>query len=293
MSSRFQLSFPGRRGHDDPWFRVGTLDVNTSKLAAIAAALSMVVWAISPALMRLFVLFPDKVLGGQVWRLVTWPLYNEPSVWTLATIAMLWIFGGELERMIGRTKFAFLLLLLALVPGLVGTLLGITQSGIRPVEIAIFCVFAAEFPNVKFFFGIPAWVFAAVIVGIEMLQLAGLRQSELIILLVVSLATAALASRSFGLLSAYPWIPKLAGGAGSGGSSGSSGSGGSKPAKQQRQRKQGRDFDRVVTSASFGGAGSPMDQAEMDGLLDKMNSVGLSDAERKRLTELGKRLRNG
>jgi hypothetical protein len=29
----------------------------------------------------------------------------------------------------------------------------------------------------------------------------------------------------------------------------------------------------------------------MDQLLDKMNSVGLSDAERKRLSELGRRLR--
>jgi hypothetical protein len=29
----------------------------------------------------------------------------------------------------------------------------------------------------------------------------------------------------------------------------------------------------------------------MDRLLDKMNSVGLSDAERKRLSELGRRLR--
>ena len=41
MSSRFSLSFPGRRGEDDPWFRVGTVDVNTSLLAALLAALSM------------------------------------------------------------------------------------------------------------------------------------------------------------------------------------------------------------------------------------------------------------
>ncbi|MEX0848448.1 MAG: rhomboid family intramembrane serine protease, partial [Ilumatobacteraceae bacterium] len=249
------------------------------RLTALLAGLSMVLWAISPALMKTLVLFPDKVLGGQIWRLVTWPFYNEPSVWTLATIAMLWIFGGELERMIGRTKFAMLLVLLAFVPGLVATGFGITQFGIRSLEIAVFCLFAAEYPNVRFFFGIPAWVFGVVIIGIEMLQLLGLRQTELILLLLVALATAALAGRSFGLLSAYPWIPRIGGGGGSG-----------QKKQKPKQRKQGRDFDRVVTTGPWAPP-SGADQAEIDRLLDKMNSVGLSDVERKRLSELGKRLR--
>ncbi|MFZ4812029.1 MAG: rhomboid family intramembrane serine protease [Ilumatobacteraceae bacterium] len=280
MAGRFQLSFPGRRGEDDPWFRIGTLDITTARLVALVGGLSMFLWAISPAMMRWFVLFSDDVLRGQIWRLVTWPLYNEPSIWTVATLAMLWIFGGELERMVGRTRFAVLLLILAFVPGLFATGLGITLFGIRSIEIAVFCLFAAEFPNVRFFFGIPAWVFAVVIVGIEMLQLVGNRQSELIIQLLVSLATAALAGRGFGLLKEYAWIPRLGGG-GSGGS-------GTKP--KSSKRKQSRDFDRVVTQGPWTGPSSA-DQAEMDGLLDKMNSVGLSETERKRLSELGKRLR--
>ena len=57
-----------------------------------------------------------------------------------------------------------------------------------------------------------------------------------------------------------------------------------------KRKKQSRDFDRVVTPGPWNGP-SPGDQAEMDRLLDKMNSVGLSEAERKRLSELGKRLR--
>ncbi|MEN9506452.1 MAG: hypothetical protein RI958_2378, partial [Actinomycetota bacterium] len=56
------------------------------------------------------------------------------------------------------------------------------------------------------------------------------------------------------------------------------------------QRKQSRDFDRVVTQGPWAPPSST-DQDEMDRLLDKMNSVGLSDAERKRLSELGRRLR--
>lgn len=284
MSSRFSLSFPGRRGEDDPWFRLGTIDVNTSLLAAILCALSMFVWAASPDLLDPLILWPDDVRGGQVWRLATWPIANEPIIWTVITIAMLWYFGKELERLVGRNKFAILLLLLAIVPGVFGTLLDIPQAGIRPVEIAIFCVFVAEYPNIRFFFGVPAWVFGAVIVGIEVLQLLGLRQSDRIILLIVSLGTAAIASRSFGLLAEYAWIPKIGGGGG-----GSS--------RQQQRRSHGRrlgsgrNADRVVSGPWTGP--SPVDQAEMDHLLDKMNSVGLSDAERRRLTELGKRLRGG
>jgi membrane associated rhomboid family serine protease len=277
VSGRFSLSFPGRRGHDDPWFRVGAVDVNTSLLAALLCTLSMFVWALSPSFLEPLILWPDKVLNGQVWRLFTWPIANAPDIWTLAIIAMLWYFGKELERMVGRMQFAVLLLLLAVVPGIIGALLDIPQAGIRSVEIAIFCVFAAEYPNVRFFFGVPAWVIAAVIVVIEILQLSGNRDSERIILLLVSLATAAIAGRGYGLLAEYAWIPHIP-----------MPNSSAKP-KTKRSRRQGRDFDRVVAGPWTGP--SPADQHEMDRLLDKMNSVGLSDAERKRLSELGKRLR--
>ena len=285
MSSRFSLSFPGRRGEDDPWFRIGTVDVNTSLLAALLAAISMFVWAASRDAVIKLVMIPDEVKSGQIWRLVTWPFANEPDFWTVITIAMLWYFGKERERMVGRTRFAVLLLLLAVVPGVVGTLLNIVQLGIRPVEIAVFCLFAVEYPNVRFFFGVPAWVFAAVIIGVEMLQLIGYREEERILLLLVSLGTAALVGRRFGLLAEYPWIPKLGGGRRK---ALTTGGGGRTPRATRTTR--GRDFDRVVTAGPWTGP-SPDDQVEMDHLLDKMNSVGLSDAERRRLTELGKRLR--
>ena len=181
--------------------------------------------------------------------------------------------------MVGRNRFAFMLLFLALVPGIFGVLLDIPEAGIRPVQIAIFCVFAAEFPNVRFFFGIPAWVFAVIVVGIEVLQLTGLRESERIILLFVTLGTAAIVGRSYGLLAQYEWIPRVP----------LSGSPSDGKKRKPKRRKQSRDFDRVVSGPWA--EPSANDQNEMDRLLDKMNSVGLSDAERKRLTELGRRLR--
>ena len=279
MPGRFSISFPGRRDHDDPWFRIGTLDVTTSVLVPLLCVLSMFIWAANPALLEPLILWADDVRGGQVWRVFTWPLANEPDIWTVLTIAMLWYFGRELERMVGRVRFAWMLVALAVVPGLVGTLLDINQAGIRPVQIAVFCVFCVEMPDVRFFGGIQAWVFAAVIVGIEVLQLIGYRQGDRIVLLFVSLATAALMARSFGLLERYPWIPMIAG-----------------PKRSRGKQRKRRGGNAVVAGPWAGSepAHSKADEAELDGLLDKIGAQGmdsLSRSEKARLNELSKKLR--
>lgn len=277
MAGRFQISFPGRRDKDDPWFRVGALDVTTSVLVPALCVVSMFLWAANPEFLLPLVLFADDVRHGQVWRLVTWPLANEPSIWTALTIAMLWYFGRELERMVGRVRFAWMLLLLAVIPGLVGTGLDINQAGIRPVEIAIFCVFCMALPDVRFFGGIPAWVFAVVIVGIEVLQLLGLREAERIVLLTVSLATALLAGRAFGVLGQYEWIPNL----------------GRKSRGPKRSARSGGQ--QVVTGPWAGSsAPNPRDQFELDALLDKISANGIDSLgrnEKARLNELSKKLR--
>lgn len=277
MSGRFQISFPGRRDHDDPWFRVGALDVTTSVLVPALCVISMFVWAANPEFLDPLILWVADVRHGQLWRVVTWPLANDPNLWTVLTIAMLWYFGRELERMIGRKRFAWMLLWLAVIPGLVGTGLDINQAGIRSVEIAVFCVFCMALPDVRFFGGIPAWVFAVVIVGVEVLQLLGLRESERIVLLAVSLATALLTGRAFGVLTQYDWIPNL----------------GRRPSKQKRAaRRSGQTV--VAGPWSGSSAPDPRDQYELDALLDKISANGIDSLgrnEKARLNELSKKLR--
>ena len=110
--------------------------------------------------------------------------------------------------MLGRTRFAVLLLLLTVVPGLAAVLLDITLVGLSPVELAVFLIFIAEYPFARFFFGIPAWAIGAVIVGIEVLQYLGNRQEELILLL-VTIAAAALTPAAWAWRTSLPWIPKI------------------------------------------------------------------------------------
>ena len=74
----------------------------------------------------------------------------------------------------------------------------------------MFLVFVAEYPFARFIFNIPAWVFGAVILGIEVIQLLGDRNERGIIFLFTSLAVAAVTARTMGLLHELPVDPGAA-----------------------------------------------------------------------------------
>lgn len=305
MAGRFSFSVPERRNASDPWFRIGTLDVTTTMLVVLASVATMFIWAASQSAWLNLVLLPDSVRSGEIWRLVTWPVANQPGIWEVLTIAIFWYFGREIEGLLGRTKFAVMLLLLAVVPGIVGTALGIGDFGLRPVELAVFLIFIAEYPYARFFFGVPAWAIGAVIVGIQLLQYLGLRETERIILLFVTIAVAALTARSMGLAQSLPWIPKIP-------FPGSASGGGGSRRKRRSSRRSGASGGGAVVEGPWGAssrggptrgvplppprpADDPRDQAELDLLLDKISANGmdgLSNDEKRRLNELSKRLRN-
>ncbi len=298
MAGRFSFSVPERRNAGDPWFRIGTLDVGTTVLVVLLCVASMFVWALDPSLVDNLVLYPDAVRNGEVWRVVTWPLANEPSLWTVLTLAIFWYFGREIEGLLGRMRFAAFLFILTVIPGLVGVVLDLAQAGMRPLEFGVFLVFVAEYPFARFFFGIPAWALGAVFVGIEVLQLLGLRQEEGIIFLFVTIATAALTARSMGLATSLPWIPKIPW----------PGTGSSGPRRRRTPRPRGGG--EVVTgpwaASSRTGPTRPTslpqppgiagsDQAELDALLEKIHDHGMESLtadEKRRLNELSKRMRN-
>ena len=212
MTGRFSISVPGRRGPSDPWFRIGTLDVTTTVFVILTCVVSMIVWAIEgpnrPVLDKLW-LDPERVLEGQIWRIATWPVVNEPDLWLVISLAIFWYFGTEVERLLGRVRFAVFLGLVTVIPGIVGTIIDLPQAGIRPIELCVFLLFVAEYPFARFFFGIPGWVIGAVILVIEVLQLLGERNEKGIVFLFVALAVAAITARTMGLLGNYPWVPAL------------------------------------------------------------------------------------
>jgi membrane associated rhomboid family serine protease len=297
MAGRFSFSVPERRNFGDPWFRIGTLDVSTTVLVVLMCVASMFVWAIDRTALLRLALIPSEVRDGELWRIVTWPIANEPTLWAVITLAIFWYFGREIEGLLGRARFAILLLLLAVVPGIVGTLIDVAAVGIRPLEFGVFLIFVAEYPFARFFFGIPAWALGAVFLGIEVLQLLGLRDKERIVFLFVTLATAAITARSMGLASSLQWIPAIPIGRSSGHS------------RQRRTKRKGGGGE-VVPGPWPSPRGGPTrtaslpqpppaaydpDQVELDALLDKISENGmdgLTADEKRRLNELSKRMRN-
>lgn len=300
MASRYSFSSPGSRFGLQPWFRLGNLDVTTTVLVAGLAVLSIFAYAVDKVAMLNLALLPWEVRDGEVWRVVTWPFFNDPDIWTVITIAIFWYFGSEIEGRMGRNRYAVFLAVLTIVPGLAATLFDVVQLGIRPLEFGVFLVFILEFPYARFFFGIPAWVIGAVFIGLEVLQLMADDNSDGIIVLFVSLATAAIIARSYGMAQSVSWIPALPIPGARGGSS--------RRRKPARRRAKPSGSSRVVegpwdSSTRTGPlpqpprpAPSPADQAELDDLLDKINAGGidsLTSSEKRRLNELSKRLRDG
>lgn len=303
MAGRFSYSRPDRRGMNDPWFRIGEVDIGSAAFLAILCAISIVVYGLEPAdkpILTKLALIPDEVRGGQVWRVITWPLANgfdQRLLWVAIAVALLWYFGSRLEEQIGRMRMTLLLVALIVLPGLVAVALDLNHYGVRSIELAVLLIFIAEYPNIRFFFGIPAWVLGAVYVVTDILQISGSRANDQLILYVVSLVIAAFAARAVGMFTAYPWIPRIPL------PDALSGTRSSGPRRSARGKVRGRGRGQQVVEGPWSAPPPPparpgpdavAAQAELDTLLDKISAGGLDSLtadEKRRLNELSKRLR--
>ncbi len=288
MKRKFSFSSSGRRGPSDPWFRVGPVEVTTTVFVVGLGVLFMFLWAASPDLLNPLVLTTQRVRQGEIWRIVTWPLAINPSLQAVITLAVFWYFGRSLEQLFGRVHFAQFLLALTVVPAVMLSLLSLLSTslnggsyGLRLLELGVFVSFTAETPTARFFFGLQAWMIAAVFVGIDVLTFVGERQWGALLLLFFILAIGLLLTRAFGFAAGQTWIPKL-------GLPGVSGSG--------RNKRAGKVA--AVVQGPWGGAPSAASdmaaQAEMDRLLDKIASSGmdsLTPEEKRRLKAHSRRLR--
>jgi membrane associated rhomboid family serine protease len=299
MPGRYSFGAVRGGGSRDPWFRVNQYDVNTTTLVTALSGLSMLVWAISPAALVWLVQLPSKVRGGQLWRIATWPLANPPSIWTVITLYIFWLLGTQLENTLGRFRFLGMLAALTIVPAIVGVLIDVPQAGIRTVELGVFVAYALENPRTRFMFNIPAWIMAAVIVGIEVLQLSGNRDGGGIVLLFVLLATAIVMLKSLGMGSDLPsWVPRvpLPGMAGGFGKANVR----RKPGPAKRAKDLIKRAEKAEASVTDISTMRPMEvspeakrarQAKIDGILDKISAQGINslDEEELRILKESKR----
>lgn len=290
----------GGRSPLNPWFRVGEFDVTTTVLVIAAGVVSFIVYAIDKTQFEHIFLWTEKIREGQIWRLATWPLVNAPSFWALITLVFMYIFGRQVEAEMGRFKFAALIGWITVVPAIIITALnlqpltlaGANDSAIVMIQVGVFVAFAAEFPGARFFFNISSRVIAAVLVGIQLLQLVGDRLWDDVWMLLLVVATSLVTMRAYGFASDLTFIPKLTSPFGkrrSGPRPASPSGGGGK-----RKKRRGQPDLKVVTPAYRPPVVDRGIQDEIDTLLDKIAAQGLDSLtsdERQRLDRASRRLR--
>jgi membrane associated rhomboid family serine protease len=117
----------------------------------------------------------EAVLGrGAVWQMLTYAAVNIPGWGFVFDMAVLWWFGGELEKFFGRRAFLKFYFLLLLLTPILFTLLGFwrpfTLFG-APGSLAVFIAFATLYPDVPLLFGVLlAKYIAAILIAIYSLQ---------------------------------------------------------------------------------------------------------------------------
>lgn len=289
MPGRYEFSLPGRRERDG-WFKLGSIDVTTTAFMVLAGVASMFWYAIDQESMWKLAYAGALVRDGEVWRLFTWPLVNPPeSVWVVLTLAFFWFVGHVIEDRIGRKKYTVLVLACTVLPALLVTMIPFDGSagayGLGLLGIAFLVVFALDNPGAMFFFGIPAWVIAAVYVGIDVLFNLGNRQYERLVLEIAIIVMALGGARQYGMLDDLQFIPRFGGGA-------------AKPARAPKpsRAKGGKGKGEVVAGpwAPPTAQHSAIEELELNQLLDKISAQGmdaLSKTEKARLNELSKKLR--
>ena len=115
--------------------------------------------------------------GAQVWRIFTYAFIHAPSalLWFAIEMYLLFVFGREVERFIGRRSYIALYLILLITPAVLLTIWGVWQRsvlvGSQALHFGIFVAFATIYPRAELFLRIMAKWVALILAAIYTLQL--------------------------------------------------------------------------------------------------------------------------
>jgi membrane associated rhomboid family serine protease len=113
----------------------------------------------------------------QVWRLGTYAFVHSPStlLWFAIEMYLLFVFGREVERFVGRRAYIVLYLILLLTPAVLLTIWGLWQrsvlAGSQALHFGIFIAFATIYPRAEIFLRIMAKWVALILAAVYTFQL--------------------------------------------------------------------------------------------------------------------------
>ncbi|MEN3370352.1 MAG: hypothetical protein V7609_2495 [Verrucomicrobiota bacterium] len=136
---------------------------------------------------------------GRVWQIVTYAFVHLPYsasalLWFAVEMYMLFAFGRELERFVGRRAFIVLYGLLLWVPTVFLTIAGLWArfglAGSAALHFGIFIAFASIYPNVEMLLRIQAKWVALILVAIGTLAALANHDWASLIVIWTTIATA-------------------------------------------------------------------------------------------------------
>ncbi len=176
-----------------PLFHLGQWPVPLAGLLVLVHCATMLLCVLL-GFPRILIFQSEAVLHGAFWQLGTYAFVNGPSIWFLIEMYLLYTFGRDLERFLGRTRFLQLYLLLLLAPPLLLLLWGIVSpsvlAGSGALHFGIFLAFVTLYPGVMFFFNIPAKWLARALLAVVLLQALAARDFPRLAALLLSAALA-------------------------------------------------------------------------------------------------------
>ena len=184
------------------WMGRYPVDVTTMLvgLHVSLAILTCILVAFSSGSVLSYLIFDSAAVwsGGQVWRLITYAFIHSPSgsglLWFAIEMYMLFVFGREVERFIGRRAYIALYLVLLLSPALVLTLWGLGTrtaiGGSGPLHFAVFVAFATIYPNVELLLRIMTKWVALILAGIGTLSALAAHDWQTLVVLWTSIGAA-------------------------------------------------------------------------------------------------------
>jgi len=163
------------------WMGRYPVDVTTMLVGVhvAAAILAAILVAFSAGSILAYLQFDSAAVwyGGQVWRLLTYAFVHWPSglLWFAVEMYMLFVFGREVERFIGRRAYMALYLILLVAPAVLLTVWGLWQrsalAGSPALHFGIFIAFATIYPRVELFLRIMAKWVALILAAVYTFQL--------------------------------------------------------------------------------------------------------------------------
>src|SRR6201993_1321391 len=126
--------------------------------------------------------------SGQVWRLFTYAFVHAPSslLWFAIEMYLLFVFGREVERFLGRRAYIALYVFLLVTPAALLTVWGLWErcaiAGSPALHFGIFVAFATIYPRVELLLRIQAKWVALILATVYTLQLLAYHAwSELVV----------------------------------------------------------------------------------------------------------------